>query len=188
MKPAPALPTGLAMSPTAATTVTQKPKAKSSIWAPPRPGSRKRKDGPSTSSAAVAGPSGTSGPSSSQSSFATSSQSGAPTLQGSSSSLAIDLTSPAKGKANVKKEEEGNEPRPPADVIEGGLVKQEREYEDEAQQEAAADPEEDVFFVRTQGEVVGIQHYHGLVGEGERVVLVRSVSASSSAQACRCAF
>ena len=159
------------MSPSAAVTETKKPLVKSSIWAPARPGSRKRKDGPSasTTTGAVAGPSGTSrlaiAPSSGQSSAVPSGS--AATVQGSSSQV-IDLTSsPARQGLQ-------SETIQPGQVAEGRLVHRQEEEEKEEQEEEAAEPEEDVFYVRTQGEVVGIQHYPGLVGEGERVVLVRS--------------
>ena len=102
--------------------------------------------------------------SSSQSS-AIPSSSGQPTLPASNSQV-IDLTSsPAKP--------DGAAPKQPGEVAQGRLVNRQDEEEQEEQEEEATEPEEDVFYVRTQGEVVGIQHYPGLVGEGERVVLVR---------------
>jgi SWI/SNF-related matrix-associated actin-dependent regulator of chromatin subfamily A3 len=60
----------------------------------------------------------------------------------------------------------------PGTVAEGRVVKAERE-EEQDESEGSPEPDDDVFYLRHQDEVVGIQHYRGLVGVGERVVLVR---------------
>lgn len=61
----------------------------------------------------------------------------------------------------------------PGEVAEGRLVA--GENGEQADPEGSPEPEDDVFYLRHQDEVVGIQHYRGLVGVGERVVLVRAI-------------
>lgn len=51
------------------------------------------------------------------------------------------------------------------------MQEQDQEEEEEEEEEAAVQ-EDDVFYLRYPTEVVGIQHYHGLVGVGEAVNLV----------------
>lgn len=48
------------------------------------------------------------------------------------------------------------------------------EEEDQEVEDQEPPQEEDVFYLRSTSEVVGIQHYNGLVGKGEMVDLVKS--------------
>lgn len=65
----------------------------------------------------------------------------------------------------------------PGTIAEGREVKAER-AEEQDESEGSPEPDDDAFYLRHQDEVVGIQHYRGLVGVGERVVLVRLVRQS----------
>lgn len=77
-------------------------------------------------------------------------------------------------------------PRQPGEVANGRLV-QEQDEEEEEEEEEASVQEDDVFYLRYPTEVVGIQHYRGLVGVGEAVNLVsRLVSTGAGAPDSDC--
>lgn len=108
-------------------------------------------------------------------------------LPTSSQSQVIDLSSsPSKPtnpngystQASTEASGSGTPIAQPGAVAEGRTVKAEREAEED-ESEGSPEPEDDVFYLRHQDEVVGIQHYRGLVGVGERVVLVRLLDGSS---------
>jgi SWI/SNF-related matrix-associated actin-dependent regulator of chromatin subfamily A3 len=86
---------------------------------------------------------------------------------GPSSSSAIPSSSQTPAPAS-------SAPRQPGEVANGRLV-QEQDQEEEEEEEEAAVQEDDVFYLRYPTEVVGIQHYRGLVGVGEAVNLVCDV-------------
>jgi len=85
----------------------------------------------------------------------------------SSSSTAIPSSSQTRPPAS-------SIPRQPGEVANGRLV-QEQDQEEEEEEEEASVQEDDVFYLRYPTEVVGIQHYRGLVGVGEAVNLVCAV-------------
>jgi SWI/SNF-related matrix-associated actin-dependent regulator of chromatin subfamily A3 len=86
------------------------------------------------------------------------------TAPGPSSSSAIPGSSQTRAPAS-------SAPRQPGEIANGRLV-QEQDQEEEEEEEEAAVQEDDVFYLRYPTEVVGIQHYRGLVGVGEAVNLV----------------
>lgn len=111
------------------------------------------------------------------------SSSAASRLPSSSQSQIIDLSSsPVKASTSLRNEvsaqspdEADRSPTQPGLIAEGRVIQAQRE-EDQEDSEGSPEPEDDVFFLRHLDEVVGIQHYPGLVGVGERVVLVSSRS------------
>lgn len=166
------------------------PAAPTTSWAPSRPKTNSlivaRKPRPSSSASSAAPPS--SSRTSSQVVDLTSSpvKTAAPSsstsrLPSSSQSQVIDISSsPVKDSGAVHDHtqastEASGSTAQPATVAEGRVVRAERE-EDQDESEGSPEPEDDVFYLRHQDDVVGIQHYGGLVGVGERVVLVSDCS------------
>lgn len=186
LKPPPELPIGIAPSQAAPPAATVQP-----TWPPSKPSKgkslmvpRKPKAGPAPSrlaSSSQASISQASSAPSSQTIDLTTSPARPSTSQlpASSQSQVIDLSSsPVKPAAKVGHSDQGSTEASgsnglvaqPGTVAEGRIVKQAQEEEES---EGSPEPEDDVFYLRHQDEVVGIQHYRGLVGVGERVVLVR---------------